>query len=136
MRRLMRRLEARNEVGATTVEFAMEVIIVVTIFMVMFGYAIRFHSHQVVAAAAEDALAVAQRYGSDPAQAQAAAKNDVNHLGGGLSNVTVSVSYTGNTATVTVSGDGPSFVPLIPMHVSAQVTAPIEQFVQPSGAGQ
>lgn len=124
-----------SEAGGISVEFAIVALVVITIVTAMIAFALRSHSKQIVNAAAEDALAVAQRHGSTVSQAQQAAQHDITVLSNGdLSNVEISVTYSGSVATVAVSADAPKLFSLIPVHVSSTVSAPVEQFVPPSGA--
>ena len=121
----------RNETGALSVEFVLVMSVVVGLFMLMLAYGVRSYSQQVITQAAQEGLAAAERYGATAAQGQAAAKHEIQVLGGDLSNVDIQVTYSGQTATVLVSGDAPTLVPLVKMHVATQVSAVIEQFAPP-----
>lgn len=126
----------RDERGSLPLEFALGFATFFAVVLVIIGYAVRLHSKQVVTFAAEDALAVAQRYGATAAQAQAAAEHDLAKLGGDLHNTSVTVTYNNNIATVVVSGDAPQIAPLVQLRVSTQVSAPVEQVVATPGANQ
>ena len=121
----------RGEAGALSVEFVLVMSVIVGLFMLMLAYGVRCYSKQVVTQAAQEGLAAAERYGATAAQGQAAAAHEIHVLGGDLSNVDIQVTYSGQTATVLVSGDAPTLVPLVKMHVATQVSAVIEQFAPP-----
>lgn len=123
----------RDETGALSIEFVLVMSVIVGLFMLMLAYGVRSYSKQVVTQAAQDGLAAAERYGATAAQGQAAAAHEIQVLGGDLTNVAIQVTYTGQTATVVVSGDAPTLIPLVKMHVTSQVSAPVEQFAPPSG---
>ena len=42
----------------------------------------------------------------------------------------MTVTRTGDTATVTVTGDGQQVLPFVPVHVSVHLEGPIEHFVE------
>ena len=126
----------RNETGALSVEFVLVMSVVVGLFMLMLAYGVRSYSKQVITQAAQEGLAAAERYGATAAQGQAAAEHEIQVLGGDLSNVDIQVTYSGQTATVLVSGDAPTLFPLVKMHVATQVSAPIEQVAPPAGGAR
>lgn len=121
----------RNEIGALSIEFVLVMSVIVGLFMLMLAYGVRSYSKQVVTQAAQEGLAAAERYGATAADGQAAAEHEIHALGGDLSNVTIEVTYADQTATVLVSGDAPTLIPLVRMHVATQVSAPVEQFAPP-----
>lgn len=123
----------RSEAGALSIEFVLVMSVIVGLFMLMLAYGIRSYSKEVVTQAAQDGLAAAARYGATAAQGQAAAAHEIHVLGGDLSHVRIRVTYAGQTATVLVAGDAPTLIPLVTMHVSTQVSAPVEQFAPPAG---
>lgn len=120
-----------DEAGALSIEFVLVMSVVVGLFMLMLAYGVRSYSKQVVTQAAQVGLAAAERYGATAAEGQSAAAHEIQVLGGDLSHVTIQVTYAGQTATVLVSGDAPTLIPLVKMHVATQVSAPVEQFAPP-----
>ena len=121
----------RNEIGALSIEFVLVMSVIVGLFTLMLAYGVRSYSKQVVTQAAQEGLAAAERYGATAAEGQAAAEHEIHVLGGDLSNVSIEVTYADQTATVLVSGDAPTLIPLVRMHVATQVSAPVEQFAPP-----
>ena len=121
----------RDETGALSIEFVLVMSVTVGLFMLMLAYGVRSYSKQVVTQAAQDGLAAAERFGATAADGQAAAAHEIQVLGGDLSNVKIQVTYSGLTATVFVSGDAPTLIPLVRMRVATQVSAPVEQFAPP-----
>lgn len=124
----MPRQRQRNETGALSIEFVIVMPVVITLFLLMLAYGVRSYSQQVITQAAQEGLAAAERYGATAADGQAAAAHEIQVLGGDLSHVDIQVTYSGQTATVLVVADAPSLIPLVQMHVSSQVSAPVEQF--------
>lgn len=127
------RVRLRSETGASAVEYALVAATLITVVVVILGYSFKLHGKQVVTYAAEDALAVAEQYGATAAQAQAAAQHDIDVLGGNLHNVSITVTFAANTATVTVSGETQEFTPLIAIPVASTVSAPREQLAPGTG---
>ena len=125
--------DQRNEAGALSVEFVLVMSVIIGLFLLMLAYGVRSYSQQVITQAAQEGLAAAERYGATAAQGQAAAAHEIHVLGGDLSHVDIQVTYTGQTAHVLVSADAPTLIPLVRMHVSSQLSAPVEEFVPPTG---
>lgn len=121
----------RDEAGALSVEFVLVSSVIVGLFMLMLAYGVRSYSKQVVTQAAQEGLVAAERYGATAADGQAAAAHEIQVLGGDLTNVDIHVTYVGQRATVFVSADAPSLIPLVKMHVATQVSASVEQLAPP-----
>jgi Cu/Zn superoxide dismutase len=98
------------------------------VFLLMLQYAMQAHAHRVAQAAAEEALAAASAYDGSAASGEAAGDHYLSDLGS-LSGTHVTVTRTGDTATVTVTGDGQQVLPFAPVHVSVRLQGPIERFV-------
>lgn len=92
------------------------------------------HAHNVVQAAAEEGAASARRYDGSAGSGEAKADQYLGALGSKLlQDESVSVSRTGETATVTVSGSVVSLVGLKLFRVEATSSGPVERYVPPSG---
>lgn len=125
---MRRERPVRDERGALSIEFLLVMSALMLVFLLMLQYAMQAHAHRVAQAAAEEALAAASAYdGSVPAGE--AAGNHCLHDLGSLSNGNVTVTRLGDTASVTVTGDGQQVLPFVPVHVSVHLEGPIEHFV-------
>lgn len=126
MRRVRR---IRDERGALSIEFLLVISALILVFLLMLQYAMQAHAHRVAQAAAEQALAAASAYDGSAASGEAAGNHFLTDLGS-LSNNQVTVTRTGSTASVTVTGDGQQVLPFVPVHVSVHLQGPLEHFVE------
>ncbi|MDX6310281.1 MAG: hypothetical protein QOI06_3327 [Nocardioidaceae bacterium] len=99
------------------------------VFLLMLQYAVKTHAHQVAQAAAEEALAAASAYNGSAASGERAGNYYLADLGN-LSHTKVTVTRTGTTAAVTVTGDVEQVLPFLPVHVSVHLQGPVEHFVE------
>ena len=126
----MRRAQRiRDERGALSIEFLLVISALMLVFLLMLQYAMQAHAHRVAQAAAEEALAAASAYDGSATSGEVAGNHYLGDLGG-LSGTHVTVTRTGDTAAVTVTGDGQQVLPFVPVHVSLHLEGPIEQFVE------
>ena len=119
----------RDERGALSTEFLLVMSALMLVFLLMLQYAMQAHAHRVAQAAAEEALAAASAYDGSAASGEDAGNHYLGDLGS-LSGTHVTVSRTGDTAAVTVTGDGQQVLPFVPVHVSVHLEGPIEHFVE------
>ena len=126
---MLRARRTRDERGALSIEFLLVISALMFVFLLMLQYAMQAHAHRVAQAAAEEALAAASAYDGSAASGEAAGNHYLSDLGS-LSGTEVTVVRTGDTATVTVTGDGQQVLPFVPVHVSVHLEGPIEHFVE------
>ena len=126
---MWRERRIRDERGALSIEFLLVISALMLVFLLMLQYAMQAHAHRVAQAAAEEALAAASAYDGSVLAGEAAGNHYLNDLGS-LSNGNVTVLRTGDTASVTVTGDGQQVLPFVPVHVSVHLEGPIEHFVE------
>lgn len=119
----------RDERGALSIEFLLVMSALMLVFLLMLQYAMQAHAHRVAQAAAEEALAAASAYDGSAASGEDAGNHYLGDLGS-LSGTHVTVTRTGDTAAVTVTGDGQQVLPFVPVHVSVHLERPIEHFVE------
>ena len=125
----MRARRTRDERGALSIEFLLVISALMLVFLLMLQYAAKAHAHRVAEAAAEEALTAASAYDGTATAGEQAGNHTLNDLGS-LSNTTVSVTRSGTTASVTVTGDVEQLVPFLPVHLTVHLEGPIEQFVE------
>ncbi|ABL81059.1 MULTISPECIES: hypothetical protein [unclassified Nocardioides] len=118
-----------DERGALSIELLLVMSALMLVFLVMLQYAMQAYAHRVAQAAAEQALAAASAYDGSAAWGEETGEHYLTDLGN-LSNGNVTVTRTGDTAVVTVTGDGQQVLPFVPVHVSVHLEGPIEQFVE------
>lgn len=123
-----RRRRDRDERGALSVEFLLVISALMLVFLLMLQYAVQAHAHRVAQAAAEEALAAASAYDGSVASGQEAGNHYLANLGN-LANTNVTVTRTGTTTAVTVTGDAEQVFPFLPVHVTVHLQGPAEQFV-------
>lgn len=120
----------RSERGAIGIEFMLIISMLVVVFLVMLQYAVRAHAHRIVTAAAEEGLAAAAAYDGSAEEGRRTAQRYVQDLGPGVENAVVTASRSADTARVTVTGEVEEFVPFLTVEVSAEVSGPVERFVE------
>ncbi len=125
----MRARRTRDERGALSIEFLLVISALMLVFLLMLQYAMQAHAHRIAQAAAEEALAAASAYDGSAASGEATGEHYLSDLGS-LSATNVTVTRTGSTATVTVTGDGQQVLPFVAVHVSVHLEGPIEHFVE------
>lgn len=118
-----------DERGALSIEFLLVISALMLVFLLMLQYAMQAHAHRIAQAAAEEALAAASAYDGSAASGEATGEHYLSDLGS-LSATNVTVTRTGSTATVTVTGDGQQVLPFVAVHVSVHLEGPIEHFVE------
>ena len=126
---MLRARRIRNERGALSIEFLLVISALMLVFLLMLQYAMQAHAHRVAQAAAEEALAAASAYDGSAASGMDAGNHYLGDLGS-LSGTQVTVTRTGDTAAVTVTGNGQQVLPFVPVHVSVHLEGPIERFVE------
>jgi hypothetical protein len=126
---MLRVRRSRDERGALSIEFLLVISALMLVFLLMLQYAMQAHANRVAQAAAEEALVTASAYDGSVLAGEAAGNRYLNDLGS-LSNGNVTVFRTGDTASVTVTGDGQQVLPFVPVNVSVHLEGPIEHFVE------
>ena len=131
--RLRARLRALGrERGSATIEtvFAAPALILLLMFIVQF--AVTYSAQQAAQTAASVAVNAARAQGATPGLGQSQGEATLKQLAGAeLPDASISVTYSGTTATVVVTGHPESLIPGWHPEVTAQVSAPIESFTQP-----
>ena len=134
---------ARAERGASVVELALIMPVVLTIILLVVQFTLIFHGRQVAAAAAREGARVARGSGANAAgwkqAAERRARDIVRTIGPRmLQQVSVEAFQRGDERGVTVRGDAVAAVPLLP-NMSFTITAtsqgPIECFRPDTGSG-
>ena len=118
----------RDERGALSIEFLLVISALMVVFLLMLQFAVKAHAYRVAQAAAEEALSTASAYDGSTTSGENAGRHYLADLGN-LSDAHVTVTRTGTTAVVTVSGEVEQVVPFLPVHVAVHLQGPIEQFV-------
>lgn len=118
----------RDQRGALSIEFLAVISALILVFLVMLQYAVTAHTHRVVEAAAEEALAAASAYNGSTSAAEQTGRDYLAQLGD-VSNPIITATRTSQTATVTVTGDAHQLIPFLPVHLTVHLTGPIEHFV-------
>ena len=126
---MRRAQQIRDDRGALSIEFLLVISALMLVFLLMLQYAMQAYAHRVAQAAAEEALAAASAYDGSAASGEAAGNHYLGDFGS-LSGTHVTVTQTGDTAAVTVTGDGQQVLPFVPVHVSVHLEGPIEHFVE------
>ncbi|MBN6778862.1 pilus assembly protein [Pseudoclavibacter alba] len=118
-----------RERGATTLE---AVILVPLVFLATFTIVqigLFIHAGNVATGAAQAAYEEARLFGSDSYTGTNAGYNVIHESGNALSGATVTVNRGPEHITVTVTGQGPSLVPGMPIDIHRTVTGPTERWV-------
>ncbi|GGA67848.1 hypothetical protein GCM10011490_18050 [Pseudoclavibacter endophyticus] len=120
---------ARDERGASSVEAALVLPVLLVLFFSIVQGATTLHAGNVAQAAAQAAFEEGRLLGGSAEDAIAAGLRSAAASGTALTGVTVDVAITETTITVTISGSAPSLVPGIPVHVERTVSGPRERWV-------
>lgn len=120
---------SNDERGALSIEFLVLMSALMLVFLLMLQYAVKAHAHRVAQAAAEEALAAASAYDGSIGAGEDAGNHYLVDLGN-LSNSNVTVTRTGTTTAVTITGDAQQIFPFLPVHLSIHLRGPTEQFVE------
>ncbi|MBR7827834.1 pilus assembly protein [Actinospica sp. MGRD01-02] len=121
-----------RERGAATVELVIAVpaLILLLLFIVQFG--LIWLAQQCAQTAASSAVNAARAQGANPGLGQSQGQATLKQIAGAeLPDASVSVTYTGTTATVVVTGHPQSLIPGWHPQVTAHISAPIETITQP-----
>ena len=123
MRRARR---TRDERGAMAIEFLLVISALMLVFLLMLQYAVKAHAQRVAEAAAEEALAAASAYDGSATAGEASRQALPQRPRRACPHTNVTVTRTGSTATVTVTGDVEQLFPFLPVHVTVRVEGPVE----------
>ena len=118
----------RGEAGLTATQLAVVMPALLFWIMLIVQYGLWFHAKQVAAAAAAEAVDVAQVPTNSVASAEQAARSFLAQSGN-LTHVTIAVTPTADLVSVRVSGEAPQLVPGIRWTVASVAEAPLERFV-------
>jgi Flp pilus assembly protein TadG len=121
-----------RERGAAVVELVIAVpaLIVLLLFVVQFG--LIWLAQQSAQTAASTAVNAARAQGADPGLGQSQGEATLKQIASGeLPDASVSVTYSGTTATVVVTGHPQSVIPGWHPQITAHISAPIEAITQP-----
>ena len=131
--RLQTRLRALGrERGSATIETVIAAPALILLLMFIVQFAVTWSAQQAAQTAASVAVNAARALGANPGLGQSQGEATLEQLAGKeLPDASIQVSYSGNTATVVVTGHPASLIPGWHPEVSAQVSAPIESLTQP-----
>lgn len=118
----------RGQAGLTATQLAVVMPALLFWIMLIVQYGLWFHAKQVVAAAAAEAVDVAQVPTNSVASAEQAARSFLAQSGN-LAHVTITVTPTADLVIVRVSGEAPQLVPGIRWTVTSVAEAPMERFI-------
>jgi Flp pilus assembly protein TadG len=120
----------RADAGALTLSYVIVFPAVLIALLFIVQAALYFMAHNLALAAAQQGADVAREYNSTDGAGSAAALSLIRQDGSGMLETERAVATrTGNTVTVTVSGQAWSLVPGLPVIVNETVQEPIERFV-------
>jgi Flp pilus assembly protein TadG len=114
--------------GSNTTELVLLMPVVLTLVMLVVQFGLWMHARQVVLAAAQEALSVAQQLDATSDAGRGRAEEFLAQAGG-VRYAAVVVDRQATTATASVTGVTPAVVPGFSLGVSAVVEGPIERFV-------
>jgi Flp pilus assembly protein TadG len=130
----LRRL-LREDRGAGTVELALATSALLLILLSIVQFALWSHATHVAQAAASQGLAAARVQDGTAADGDGAAQRMLDQLGDGpLINTNVAATRDATSASVRVTGEAASIVPLLRLPVHAEAFGSVERFV-PMGGG-
>ena len=118
----------RGEQGLTSTELAVLMPVMIALVLVPFQVALWWHAHQIVDAAAREAVDAAQIADATEEDGMRAAEWFLD-AAGNITNPVVTVTRTADTVSVEVTGRAPRLVPGFDWHVVAHATGPIERFI-------
>jgi Flp pilus assembly protein TadG len=118
----------RGEAGLTATQLAVVMPALLFWIMLIVQYGLWFHAKQVAAAAAAEAVDVAQVPTNSVASAEQAARSFLAQSGN-LTHVTVAVTPTADLVSVRVSGEAPRLVPGFSWTVASVAEAPLERYI-------
>lgn len=134
MRQLPRRQgRGRDDVGAMTLSYVIIVPIFLVAIMTIAQISVWYLAKSAALAAARQGVDAARLRGASPGDGVAAARSFVHTSAKGfLLNPAVNAgASTATTIVITVSGNAPSLVPMLPISVSQVAAAPVERFTAP-----
>lgn len=131
--RLHARLRALGrDRGSAAIETVIAAPALMLLLMFTIQFALIYSAQQAAQTAASTAVNAARAQGATPGLGQSQGEATLKQLAGKeLPDAAISVTYSGTTATVTVTGHPSSLIPGWHPEVTAQVSAPIESFTQP-----
>lgn len=118
----------RGERGLTSTELAVIMPVMIALILVPFQVALWWHAHQIVDAAAREAVDAAQVATATTQDGERAAEWFLNATGN-ITDPEVTVTRTLDMVSVEVTGQAPRLVPGFNWQVTAHATGPIERFI-------
>lgn len=119
-----------GELGASAVEAALVLPVVLALLFAIVQGAVTLHAGTVASAVAQSTLEAARAYDAVIDDALAAGYATASATGTALDDVRIEITRTDTTVTVTVRGTAPSLVPGMPVHVERGATGPRERWVE------
>jgi Flp pilus assembly protein TadG len=132
LRARWRRVAARPDAGAATVELVIAMPLLLLIVMLVIQAGVWMHATHIAQAAATRAASTAAAYQSSAGAGQGAGTDTLAAIGSGvLKDPQVSVTRTATEVRVRISGTASTVVPGIRWRVSTEVVRPVERWTEP-----
>jgi Flp pilus assembly protein TadG len=132
LRARWRRVAARPDAGAATVELVIAMPLLLLIVMLVIQAGVWMHATHIAQAAATRAASTAAAYQSSAGAGQSAGGDTLAAIGSGvLKGPQVSVTRTATEVRVHISGTASTVVPGIRWRVSTEVVRPVERWSEP-----
>jgi Flp pilus assembly protein TadG len=132
LRARWRRVAARPDAGAATVELVIAMPLLLLIVMLVIQAGVWMHATHIAQAAATRAASTAAAYQSSAGAGQGAGSDTLAAIGSGvLKSPQVSVTRTATEVRVRISGTASTVVPGIRWRVSTEVVRPVERWTEP-----
>jgi Flp pilus assembly protein TadG len=122
--------QRHRERGASTVEFAVGLSLMVLLVMAVIQFAVYFHLRAVAGTSARHGVDRGRIVDGSDGDALIAANEFLDQSGSSLTGRQVTASRTGDEFSVTVTGQVPSVMPGLNLTVDVTKSAPIEEFVE------
>lgn len=123
------RRRADHEVGASTVETALVMPVLLLVFFAIVQGAISLHAGTIAHATAQAVYEAARLHDASLDDAIVAGHITAANAGDALTDLEIEVQVDGGTVTVTVTGAASSLVPGMPIMIERTVSGPREQWV-------
>lgn len=118
------------ERGSYSVEAIMVFPALLLILFAIIQGAVFMHAGNIAQAAAQTAYEETRQLNGTVADGTVAGLNAANSGGEALAHASVNVTRTATDINVTVTGEAPSIMPWIPLHVERSITGPVERWVE------
>lgn len=118
-----------GDAGSASTELVIVMPLLLLLVLVSVHVGLWFHARHLVNAAAQEGARAARASGATDADGHDRAEQLLGDLGSGsVTDSTITVIRSGETVTVSVTGQAPPVIPGLAMTVSATSTSPIEEF--------